>query len=89
MNQSYVRVNAPYAYAHARVMCSECNCTKIMHARYFSRILSIVNSDWLQHGRSVRGVYEFYLWDILKNKNNTKHMVLENKLPNYDHYYLK
>ena len=23
-----------------------------------SRILSIVNSDWLQHARSVRGVYE-------------------------------
>ena len=28
-------MNAPYAYAHARVRCAECNCTKIMHARYF------------------------------------------------------
>ena len=24
----------------------------------FSRILSILNLDWLQHARSVRGVYE-------------------------------
>ena len=26
-----------------------------------SRILSILNSDWLQHARSVRGVYECVL----------------------------
>ena len=26
-----------------------------------SRILSILNTDWLQHLRSVRGVYEFVL----------------------------
>ena len=26
-----------------------------------SRILSILNLDWLQHARSVRGVYEFIL----------------------------
>ena len=26
-----------------------------------SRILSILNLDWLQHARSVRGVYEFFL----------------------------
>ena len=25
-----------------------------------SRILSILNLDWLQHARSVRGVYEFF-----------------------------
>ena len=25
MNQSYARVNAPYAYAHAHIRCSECN----------------------------------------------------------------
>ena len=29
-----------------------------------SRILSIVNSDWLQHERSVRGVYEYFLTPI-------------------------
>ena len=27
-----------------------------------SRILSILNLDWLQHARSVRGVYEFELF---------------------------
>ena len=26
-----------------------------------SRILSILNLDWLQHARSVRGVYEYHL----------------------------
>ena len=26
-----------------------------------SRILSILNSDWLQHARSVRGVYELFI----------------------------
>ena len=26
-----------------------------------SRILSVVNSDWLQHARSVRGVYEWWV----------------------------
>ena len=35
MNQSYACMNAPYAYAHARIRCSECNCTKTMHVRYF------------------------------------------------------
>ena len=43
-------------FAHACVMCSEYNGTKIMHAcrLLLSRILSIVNSDWLQHACSVR-----------------------------------
>ena len=36
MNQSYARVNAPYAnHAHAPEMCLEYNCTKVMHSRYF------------------------------------------------------
>ena len=34
-----------------------------------SRILSILNLDWLQHARSVRGVYES---DIIQN-NKCKH----------------
>ena len=29
-----------------------------------SRILSILNLDWLQHARSVRGVYEIYWIDL-------------------------
>ena len=31
-----------------------------------SHILSILKLDWLQHGRSVRGVYEF---DIMHNND--------------------
>ena len=31
------------------------------HACHFRRILSIVNSDWLQHERSARSVYEYPL----------------------------
>ena len=32
-----------------------------------SRILSILNLDWLQHAQSVRGVYEYFIiFDILK-----------------------
>ena len=31
------------------------------NARVTLRILSIVNSDWLQHARSVDGVYEFLI----------------------------
>ena len=27
-----------------------------------SSILKILNSDWLQHARSVRGVYEIYIY---------------------------
>ena len=40
-------------FAHARVMCSECNCTKIMHARYF-RVLWVLS---IQIGCSMRVVY--------------------------------
>ena len=43
-------------YAHAGVMCTECN--RINARALLSRILNIVNSDWLQHARSVRGMYE-------------------------------
>ena len=28
------------------------------------RILSILNLDWLQHARSVRGVYEIDIWPL-------------------------
>ena len=35
-----------------------------------SRILSILNLDWLQHARSVRGVYEYIL--MKTSSNDTK-----------------
>ena len=43
MNQSYARVNAPYAnHAHAPEMCLECNCAKNNARALLSRILRIV-----------------------------------------------
>ena len=35
-----------------------------------SRILSILNLDWLQHACSVRGVYELALYSLLKRLLN-------------------
>ena len=54
MNQSYTRVNAPYAMHKVfEVQLYKNNaCTLLL------RILCILNSDWLQHARSIRGVYE-------------------------------
>ena len=49
-----------YPTLRSRANVLECN--KKNNARaLLSRILSIVNSDWLQHARSVRGVYEFII----------------------------
>ena len=65
MNQSYARVNAPYATVHGRnvfgVQLYKNNARALR-----SHILSTVNSDWLQHARSVRGVYEsFFFWFVI------------------------
>ena len=60
MNQSYRCVNAPYAtLTHAKGVQSaiaQNNAHMLL-----SRILSIINPDWLQHARSVLGVYEYKL----------------------------
>ena len=53
MNQSYARVNAPYAYAHARGRCSECLCG-----------VSRVHQGELLKGRD-NTISLFYLIDIL------------------------
>ena len=39
MNQSYARINAPFAML-TLAEGSECNCTKIIHTQYFLHILS-------------------------------------------------
>ena len=58
MNQPFALVNAP-SRSRARkvfgVQLSKNNARALL-----SRISSIVNPDWLQHARSVRGVYEYY-----------------------------
>ena len=61
MNQPYARVNQPYAMlmlASALREMSGVQLYKNNACALISRILSILNLDWLQHVRSVRGVYE-------------------------------
>ena len=65
MNQPYARVNQPYATLTLALALREMFGVQLYknNARaLLSRILSILNLDWLQHARSVRGVYEIELW---------------------------
>ena len=64
MNQPYARVNQPYATLTLASALREMFGVQLYknNARaLLSRILSILNLDWLQHARSVRGVYESVL----------------------------
>ena len=66
MNQPYARVNQPYATLTLASALREMFGVQLYknNARaLLSRILSILNLDWLQHARSVRGVYESILTD--------------------------
>ena len=71
MNQPYARVNQPYATLTLASALREMFGVQLYknNARaLLSRILSILNLDWLQHARSVRGVYEFglpLLWPMI------------------------
>ena len=61
MNQPYAHVNQPYATLTLALALREMFGVQLYknNARaLLSRILSILNLDWLQHARSVRGVYE-------------------------------
>ena len=64
MNQPYAHVNQPYAMLTLASALREMFGVQLYknnaHA-LLSRILSILNLDWLQHARSVRGVYEIIL----------------------------
>ena len=64
MNQPYARVKQPYAALTLASALREMFGVQLYknNARaLLSRILSILNLDWLQHARSVRGVYESFL----------------------------
>ena len=64
MNQPYARVNQPYATPTLASALREMFGVQLYknNARaLLSRILSILNLDWLQHARIVRGVYEYAL----------------------------
>ena len=61
MNQTYARVNQPYATLTLTSALREMFGVQLYknNARaLLPRILSFLYSDWLQHARSVRGVYE-------------------------------
>ena len=61
MNQPYARVNQPYARLTLASALREMFGVQLYKNNVralLSRILSILNLDWLQHARSVRGVYE-------------------------------
>ena len=67
MNQPYARVNQPYATLTLASALREMFGVQLYknNARaLLSRILSILNLDWLQHARSVRGVYECILFKV-------------------------
>ena len=64
MNQPYARVNQPYATLTLVSALREMFGVQLYknNARaLLSRILSILNLDWLQHAGSVRGVYEYLI----------------------------
>ena len=73
MNQPYARVNQPYATLTLASALREMFGVQLYknNARaLLSRILSILNLDWLQHARSVRGVYELSLYSTVKGEWN-------------------
>ena len=76
MNQPYARVNQPYAtltLASALREMFRVQLYKNNARALLSRILSILNLDWLQHVRSVRGVYECVIWDLHKEESGCVH----------------
>ena len=79
MNQPYACVNQPYGTLTLASALREMFGVQLYknNARaLLSRILSILNLDWLQHARSVRGVYEYCivycLWGLNSIRNSTK-----------------
>ena len=78
MNQPYAHVNQPYATLTLASALREMFGVKLYknNARaLLSRILSILNLDWLQHARSVRGVYEYIVLVSQKRYKMKKHLL--------------
>ena len=73
MNRPYARINQPYAtLTLATALCKVFGVQLYKNIAFalLSGILSILNSDWLQHACSVRGVYEYITI-------NVKHVIEE------------
>ena len=78
MNQPYGRLNQPYAtltLASALRKMFGVQLYKNNARALLSRILSILNLDWLQHARSVRRVYEYILMDPITKYRELKFSV--------------
>ena len=78
MNQPYARVNQTYATLTLASVLREMFGVQLYknNARaLLSRILSILNLDWLQHTRSVRGVYEIKLITCLIVRSNPRSLI--------------
>ena len=73
MNQSYARVIQPYATLTIASALGEMFGVQL-YKKYactlLSRILSILNLDWLQHARSVRVVYEYEITVLCTDDSN-------------------
>ena len=79
MNQPYARVNQPYATLTLASALREMFGVQLYknNARaLLSRILNILNLDWLQHARSVRGVYECWLCIYITAQETVKKWTL-------------
>ena len=74
INQPYARVNQPYATLTLELALREMfevQLYKNSARALLSRILNILNLDWLLHARSVRRVYEYQIPDSLRYVPNT------------------
>ena len=79
MNQPYARVNQPYATLTLAPELREMFGVQLYKNNalaLLSHISSILNLDWLQHVRSVRGVYEYQIIDLGLPFQNSIHVHL-------------
>ena len=91
MNQPYARVNQPYATLTLASALREMFGVQLYknNARaLLSRILSILNLDWLRHARSVRGVYESGLNHVSLQHTLTYVEILKKKKTERDFWLL-
>ena len=61
MNQPFARVNQPYATLTLASPLREIFGVQLYKNNARALLSRILNLDWLQHARSVRGVYELFL----------------------------
>ena len=86
MNQTYACVNQPYATLTLASALREMFGVQLYKNNARALLSRILNLDWLQHARSVRGVYEFL---ITHGKGHNLPFCLEDineNVPGYGNY---